>query len=433
MSDLEKQRRPTHSRSASESTVHTLHRFGDGSNQEEGFNIGRKELEATPTIAPEVADKTLGDDDFPDGGLEAWLVLLGALCSNTATFGYINSWGYSLCFLPALVTGRLFDLGYFKIPYIFASAVLITATFLIAECKVYWQFLLAQGFAVGLASGTIFGPVLGIASHWFKRRRGMALGIIACGSSIGGTIFPIAFRRLEVEVGFKWTMRIFGFMLLFMLGVSNLTLKRRLPPVNVSGGLFNLSVFKSAPFCTYTASSFICFLGLYTVLTYIDVSGPMQGVSVNFSFYLVSIANASSGAGRLGSGYLTDHIGALNVMTPLTAITGVITYIWPFVHGQGAMIAIAVLYGLASGAYVGLLAAPMIAFGETHDVGRRTGMYLTILSFGALAGPPISGAINVATGSYKAVGIYAGTVIMIAVALMCLTRHLVLKSLWGKF
>ena len=108
-------------------------------------------------------------------------------------------------------------------------------------------------------------------------------------------------------------------------------------------------------------------------------------------------------------------------------MAGIITYIWPFVNGEASLIVIAVLYGygysavfvtppptnytqlrFSSGAYVGLLAAPMIAFGETGDVGRRTGMYFTILSFGAVAGPPISGAINTATGSYKAVGIYAG-------------------------
>lgn len=75
----------------------------------------------------------------------------------------------------------------------------------------------------------------------------------------------------------------------------------------------------------------------------------------------------------------------------------------------------------------------MIAMGDTSDVGRRSGMYMTLLSFGALAGPPISGAINTATGGYKAVGIYAGTSIMVAVVLMCATRHLVLKSFWGRF
>ena len=51
---------------------------------------------------------------------------------------------------------------------------------------------------------------------------------------------------------------------------------------------------------------------------------------------------------------------------------------------------------------------PVIAFGEIEDVGRRVGVSLTILATGALAGPPISGAINNATGGFKVVGYYAG-------------------------
>ena len=46
--------------------------------------------------------------------------------------------------------------------------------------------------------------------------------------------------------------------------------------------------------------------------------------------------------------------------------------------------------------------------GDTEDVGRRLGMFLSILSIGALAGPPISGAISTATGGFKDVGFYAG-------------------------
>ena len=57
---------------------------------------------------------------------------------------------------------------------------------------------------------------------------------------------------------------------------------------------------------------------------------------------------------------------------------------------------------------VTLMGAPMMALGESADVGRRTGMYFTFVSLGALAGPPISGAINNATGGYGAVGVFAG-------------------------
>lgn len=43
---------------------------------------------------------------------------------------------------------------------------------------------------------------MAIISHWFKKRRGLALGLTAAGSSIGGTVFPIAVKHLITEVGY---------------------------------------------------------------------------------------------------------------------------------------------------------------------------------------------------------------------------------------
>jgi len=49
-----------------------------------------------------------------------------------------------------------------------------------------------------------------------------------------------------------------------------------------------------------------------------------------------------------------------------------------------------------------------MSMGVSSDIGRRLGMFTSIMSIGALTGPPISGAINSATGGYEAVGYYAG-------------------------
>lgn len=57
---------------------------------------------------------------------------------------------YALVFIPGLVFGRLFDKGHFKVPLLCASALLVTGTFLIAECTEFWQFMLCQGIAVGV-------------------------------------------------------------------------------------------------------------------------------------------------------------------------------------------------------------------------------------------------------------------------------------------
>lgn len=55
-----------------------------------------------------------------------------------------------------------------------------------------------------------------------------------------------------------------------------------------------------------------------------------------------------------------------------------------------------------------LLSNPVMEFGDASDVGRRIGMMMSILALGALAGPPISGAINTGTDGFEAVGYYAG-------------------------
>ena len=55
-------------------------------------------------------------------------------------------------FIPGLFIGRLFDLGYLKLPYFITSCLLLTCVFLTAECTQYWQFFLAQGLGGGVGS-----------------------------------------------------------------------------------------------------------------------------------------------------------------------------------------------------------------------------------------------------------------------------------------
>ncbi len=86
------------------------------------------------------------------------------------------------------------------------------------------------------------------------------------------------------------------------------------------------------------------------------------GISENFAFYLLSIANACSAVGRVLGGLLSDRTGKLhdgsllrvaelfrtgplNIMAPATLIAGIMTFIWPFANSIGGNIAVAVIYG----------------------------------------------------------------------------------------
>ncbi|PIL24397.1 MFS general substrate transporter [Ganoderma sinense ZZ0214-1] len=403
--------------------------------------VGAKDITSVrkDMAVEKVEDAALSVDvgEHPDGGLKAWLVVIGCASGICATFGLVNAWGvfqayyttsilqgtspstiawigsiqYAMVFIPGLIVGRIFDMGYVKLPLSIASALLVTATFLNAQCKQYWQFLLCQGIAVGLSCGVIFGILMGTPAHWFKRKVGLALGVMALGSSLAGTLYPIIVKNLIQKIGFQWTMRVLGFIEVALLAIQ----------------------LAKASFSLYTLSSFLAFLGIYTVLTYIDVSAVSIGIPENLAFYLLSIANACSAVGRVSGGLLADRFGCLNVMTPATLLAGIMTYIWPFAKSTGGNIAVAIVYGGSSGIYVSMLSAPLVHMGRTEDVGVRIGMCFTVVAIGAVAGPPISGAINAATGGFTFTGVYAGSAVMVAVVCLIFTRISLLGGrLWGR-
>ncbi|KAJ6530287.1 major facilitator superfamily domain-containing protein [Mycena capillaripes] len=167
-------------------------------------------------------------NDYPDGGFRAWLVLFGAFSISFSSWGYINSWGvfqayyqqtilsgsssseiawigslqHSIIFLPGLIVGRLFDISLFRIPCATGSLLIVLATFLVPLCRTLTHFLLCQGLAIGLGCGLVFPPTTAVVGHWWKHRRGFALGVMTCGAALSGTIIPIVVRQLLEGVGF---------------------------------------------------------------------------------------------------------------------------------------------------------------------------------------------------------------------------------------
>ncbi|KIM36461.1 hypothetical protein M413DRAFT_78188 [Hebeloma cylindrosporum] len=396
--------------------------------------------------------------EYPDGG-RGWLIVFGAVSIGFATFGFVNAWGvfqsyytthllkdsspsniawigsiqYSLVFGPGFIGGRLLDIGHFRIPMLTGSLILVVAIALVAECTEYWHFLLCQGIGVGLGAGICFGPAAPIVGHWFLKRRGLAFGITAAGSSLGGSVYPIIARQLINAVGFQWTMRILALISFTALAAANLTLRPRLPPKNLPGGFLNFKVFKSAVFSIYCSSLFISFLGIYTVLTYIDVGAVQAGISPDFSFYLISIANMSSAPGRILTGVVADRVGPVNVIVPMSCMAAIMTFAWPYAVSKGSLIAVAILYGFASSAFVSAFSMPIYKMGEMGDIGRRLGTTMIFTAVGGLCGPPISGAIKGPSGDLKFMSYYAGSAILVGVALMLTTKRLVLGTVWGKF
>ncbi|ELU44179.1 MFS_1 domain-containing protein [Rhizoctonia solani AG-1 IA] len=350
-----------------------------GSLQEEWQNTDFGPEQKLAEKKPEAPAK----DEFPDGGLRAWMVVAGVSFCDFATPGASTDvsgtryYGGCQPICDGLIVGRLFDLGYFRIPQIAASIVLVGGTFLTAECKEYWQFLICQGVGVGVSS---FADVLRLKlipniwhnRIWGKHRRNGDPYYSAQAHSA----YRVSMGHESVRFSHTEAIRSHN----FLTGLASLSCNG-----NTEANYKPI------------------------VLTYLEVYGR-EGVGIpkEFSIYLIPIANAASLVGRVGSGYVTDKVGPLNTLIPSTLVAGICTFIWPFARSKGALIAVSSVYGIACGTFVGMLPAPVAKMGSPEDVGRRTGMLMTIAATGALAGPPISGAILGKTDSFVAVGLYAG-------------------------
>ena len=72
----------------------------------------------------------------------------------------------------------------------------------------YYQTVLAQGIGQGVGMGAIYLPAVSIVTHYFRRRRSLAYGIVISGTAVGGIIWPILLNHLFTErAGFAWGVR----------------------------------------------------------------------------------------------------------------------------------------------------------------------------------------------------------------------------------
>ena len=165
---------------------------------------------------------------------------------------------------------------------------------MLSLCTEYWQVLLAQGFLVGIGGGCLFVPSLAVMQPYFSTRIGLAVGIAATGSSIGGIIYPVIFINLIDRVGFGWTVRVIGFVALTTLLIPLTVSRMRTRPPGVRK-IVDLSAFSDGPYLLCILACFLGYTGCYTAFYYISFFGLANGwMSSSLALYLIPILNAGS-------------------------------------------------------------------------------------------------------------------------------------------
>ncbi|KAL9620832.1 MAG: hypothetical protein Q9204_008171, partial [Flavoplaca sp. TL-2023a] len=115
--------------------------------------------------------------------------------------------------------------------------------------------------------------------------RALAIGFAASGAATGGLVFPVIVQQLLPKIGFGWTVRVLGFVMLALQALIFLFMKPRIPP-RKTGPLVELSAFRELPYTLFSIGMFLSFWGLYFAFYYIgsfgrDILGIGQQGSIN--------------------------------------------------------------------------------------------------------------------------------------------------------
>ncbi|GAB7353800.1 hypothetical protein MBLNU459_g4179t1 [Dothideomycetes sp. NU459] len=395
-------------------------------------------------------------DSKMDGGLIAWLQVLGSWILFMNTWGLTNSFGvfetyYVETLLPesspsaiawigsiqlfltmivGIFAGWLLDAGHLRLILLSGTFFEIFGMMMTSLSTKYWQVLLSQAVCTGLGSGLLGLTSVAVIPLYFSSRRMIATGIAATGSSLAGIIYPIMLQHLFRSVGFAWAVRVLAFLMLGCLLISCAIMKLRARPV-IKRKPLTLQVFRDFDYSVFIAAFALMILSVYIPFFYIGHYASELGISSDMSFYLLSIMNAASLFGRLAPNYLADKFGGITVMIPSCFLTAVLLFVMRTAHDLPGLVVMSLLYGFISGGMVSL--PPAIIANLTKDpseYGVRIGVGYTVAAIGALVGNPIAGALRSSPGNttagvqraYQFSWIFAGCVMMLCTSLLVIVQ-----------
>lgn len=139
--------------------------------------------------------------------------------------------------------------------------------------------------------------------------------------------------------------------------------------------------------------------------------------------------------GRTLPGYLADRVGRYNIMVIFSYISGILVLaLWLPSRSNAPVIVFSALYGFGSGAFVSLAPALIAQISDLREVGVRNGTCFSIISFAALTGTPIGGALvpDVLHGSYTKLQVFCGVVMVAGATLFVVARIIVGGAKMGK-
>lgn len=300
--------------------------------------------------------------------------------------------------------GRAIDRYGYWLPALVSSVMLAGGFFLAARASSITEFGIVQGVLIGTGCASIFGPLIADISHWFERRRGVAVSLAASGNYLAGAVWPAVMPYLMTG-GWRFTYAVIGIICLVTMVPLVLLLRRPAPVAATAGGIAD-QMPSQMPFSPRALQGLLIVAGLSCCVA---MSMPQVhivaycmdlGYGVARGSEMLSVMLAGGVVSRVVSGFVADRIGAMKTLLIGSALQGLsLLFYIPF-DGLASLYVVSLVFGLSQGGIVPCYAIIVRQFMPAAEAGQRIGLVMMATIAGMALGGWMSGWIYDQTGSY---------------------------------
>jgi OFA family oxalate/formate antiporter-like MFS transporter len=327
------------------------------------------------------------------------------------------------------VAGRLQDkLGPFKISIV--GAILVSlGFFLCAYADSVTKFFIFFGVLGGLGNGFGYATPIPVMSKWFPDRRGLAVGLAVAGYGGGSAIFgPLAASYLLPSFGWRTTFQILGVIFFVMTMIGAFLLQNPpagykppgwapAPTSKVAATTYDFSPGEAlrtpTMYFMWVAYACGCAAGLMVISQLVPFAKSVGIPSTTLAAFGLVVGAVGNASGRILSGWMSDHLGRINVLRLMIAISMVAMPILYKVGGNVvALFVMLFIVYWCYGTQLSVNASTAADFWGTKNVGINYGILFTAWGVAGLLGGRIGGKLfdkyhNYQMAFYVAAGLAA--------------------------
>ncbi|MCA0406260.1 MAG: MFS transporter [Proteobacteria bacterium] len=380
---------------------------------------------------PDSSDLRAPDPFAPDGPYawkRCWLALLAGTLAGAgmwcvvvvmpavqAEFGVARadvSLPYTMMMLGVafgtIVLGRMADKTGIVVPLVIAGAAEGAGFVLAGLSPNLWLFSGAHLFLIGVGAGTGFAPMMADISHWFVKRRGLAVVMVASGNYLAGTIWPLFIKTLLPIYGWRATYIAIGIIIAALVVPLAFAFRRRpshavMAAAEVQSGAARgeLGISAKRLQALLVVAGFACCVAMSMPQVHLVSYCGDLGYGVARGAEMLSLMLFLGIISRLGSGYVADKIGGAAALAVGSLMQGTALVLYLFFNGLTSLYIISGIFGLFQGGIVPMYAIICREFLPAREAGSRIGLVIAATILGMAFGGWISGFIYDLTQSYR--------------------------------